>query len=151
MISLSSELTDSKGRRARAGWVFFDAACPFCVATARWLARVIEPRGFALAPLQDPRVAALLNLPPEQLLSELKLLTPEGRQFGGADALLRLCREVWWAWPLYALGWVPGVKPLARAAYRSFAARRACAGGPSRIAPTSGGFTRDETSRRQPP
>jgi predicted DCC family thiol-disulfide oxidoreductase YuxK len=149
MISLSSEMTDSKGRRARAGWVFFDADCSFCVSTARWLAQVIEPRGFALAPLLDPRVRVLLDLPEEQLLSELRLLTRDGRQFGGADALLRLCREVWWAWPLYALAWVPGVKSLVRAAYRSFAARRACVGGMSHIVPAPKDWKEGDPTRRQ--
>lgn len=129
MVSLISEITDSKGRRARAGWVFYDAECAFCVATARWLAGVIEPRGYGLAPLQDARVQALLNLPEEGLLSEMKLLTPDGRQFGGADALIHLCRDVWWARPLYALAYVPGVTPLLRAGYRWIAARRACISG----------------------
>jgi predicted DCC family thiol-disulfide oxidoreductase YuxK len=129
MISLISELTDTKGRRARAGWIFYDADCPFCVSTARRLAHIVEPRGFGLDPLQDPRAAALLNLPTSELLAEMRLVTADGRQFGGADALLRLCREVWWAWPLSALAHLPGVMLLLRRAYRRFAARRACAGG----------------------
>src|SRR5260370_29914703 len=41
MISLCSEMTDSKGRRARAGWLFFDAECAFCVALARRMARIL--------------------------------------------------------------------------------------------------------------
>ncbi len=126
MISLISELTDTKGRRAPAGWIFYDADCPFCVATARRLASVVELRGFGLAPLQDPRAGALLNLSGAELLAEMKLLTPDGRQFGGADALIRLCRAIWWAWPLYALAQVPGMKPLMRSGYRWFAGRRMC-------------------------
>jgi predicted DCC family thiol-disulfide oxidoreductase YuxK len=129
MVSLISEITDSKGRRARAGWIFYDADCKFCVSTVRRLAGVIEPRGYGFAPLQDARVHALLNLPEAELLSEMKLLMPDGRQFGGADALIRLCRDVWWAWPLYALTHVPGVKPVLRAGYRWIAARRACISG----------------------
>jgi predicted DCC family thiol-disulfide oxidoreductase YuxK len=129
MISLISEITDAKGRRARAGWIFYDAACPFCVATARRLAHIVEPRGFGLDPLQDPRAAALLNLPTSELLAEMRLVTADGRRFGGADALVRLCREVWWVWPLYALAQLPGAMPLLRRAYRRFAAGRACAGG----------------------
>src|SRR5947209_4829561 len=75
MISLCSELTDSKGRRARAGWVFFDADCSFCTALARRLRRVLEPRGYAVAPLQAPRVQELLGLPPDKLLLEMRVLT----------------------------------------------------------------------------
>ncbi len=127
MVSLISEITDGKGRSARAGWVFYDGDCPFCVSTAQRLARIIEPRGYGLAPLQDARVQALLNLPEQELLSEMHLLLPDGQRFGGADAIVRLCRDVWWARPLYAQAKVPGVMRFLRARYRAFAARGACA------------------------
>ena len=128
MISLCSELTDSKGRRARAGWLFFDADCAFCAALARRMARILVPRGFALAPLQDPRVADLLGLPQEELLREMRVLTAQGKRYGGADAVIFLASRVWWAWPLVALAQLPGAMPLLRAAYRCIAARRSCAG-----------------------
>ncbi len=50
MISLASEYTDGKGRHAQ-GWLFFDAQCGFCTRIARWLAPVLQRRGFAVAPL----------------------------------------------------------------------------------------------------
>ena len=127
MISLCSELTDSKGRRARAGWLFFDAECAFCIALARRMARILVPRGFALAPLQDPRVADLLGLPPEELLREMRVLTAEGKRYGGADAVIFLAARVWWAWPVYAFAQLPGAMPLLRVAYRWIAAQRSCA------------------------
>jgi predicted DCC family thiol-disulfide oxidoreductase YuxK len=129
MISLCSDMTDSKGRRARAGWLFYDADCPFCVRIARRFARVLVPRGFALAPLQDPRVAGLLGLPETELLREMRLLSGEGKQYGGADAVVFVAREIWWAWPLYAVAQLPGMVPVLRAAYRWIAARRSCAAG----------------------
>src|SRR5947208_8755805 len=67
MISLVSEYTDGKGRHAR-GWLFFDADCKFCTKIARWLAPIMERRGMALAPLQDPRVAELLGLSHDGLM-----------------------------------------------------------------------------------
>src|SRR5712692_3187699 len=129
MISLSSEITDNKGRRARAGWVFFDGDCPYCTSLARRFAPLLEPRGYSFAPLQDPRVQELLALPPEQLLLEMRVLTPVGRVIGGADALLFLAKEIWWAWPVCALAKLPGMKFLLRAGYRWFAARRSCSSG----------------------
>jgi hypothetical protein len=60
MISLASEFTDGKGRHAR-GWLFFDADCGFCTRIASWVAPILERRGFAVAPLQDVRVGALLG------------------------------------------------------------------------------------------
>jgi acetyl esterase len=129
MISLITEMTDSKGRKARAGWVFFDGDCGFCMSIARRLRPMLEPRGFAIATLQDPRVREQLSLPERELLAELRVLAHDGRQFGGADAIIYLARQVWWAWPLWALAQVPGIRPALRFAYRWIAARRHCLGG----------------------
>jgi predicted DCC family thiol-disulfide oxidoreductase YuxK len=126
MISLASELTDSKGRHGR-GWLFFDAECAFCTRIARWLAPIVERRGLALAPLQDPRVAALLGLPPEGLLFEMKFLLSDGRQYGGADAAVALAREIWWAQPIVWLAKIPWVMKAMRSMYRWIAVRRHCA------------------------
>lgn len=126
MISLISELTDAKGRSAARGWVFFDAGCSFCSAWARHLHGTLTARGFGLAPLQSPRVRALLNLPEHELLREMRLLMPDGNVLGGADALIYLAQNIWWAWPVYALAHLPGMRGLLLSAYRWFAARRHC-------------------------
>src|ERR1700687_3917260 len=103
MISLASEFTDGKGRHAR-GWLFFDAECGFGTRTARWLLPILERSGLAVAPLQDSRVGALLGLPKAELLRELRFLLSDGSQYGGADAVLAVAREIWWARPLVWLG-----------------------------------------------
>jgi predicted DCC family thiol-disulfide oxidoreductase YuxK len=126
MISLTSEFTDGKGRHAR-GWLFFDAECVFCMRIARWLAPILERRGLAVAPLQDPRVGALLGMSREELLREMRLLLSDGRQFGGADAAVALARKIWWARPLVWLAWLPGMMALLRRGYARQAARRNCA------------------------
>jgi hypothetical protein len=67
MISLSSELSDTKGSHAARGWVCFDRDCSNCTSLARRFRCTFEKRGFDLAVLQDPRIAALLGLPAEQI------------------------------------------------------------------------------------
>jgi predicted DCC family thiol-disulfide oxidoreductase YuxK len=129
MISLITEMTDSKGRKARAGWVFFDGDCSFCMSIARRLRPLLEPRGFGIATLQDPRVREQLSLPERELLAELRVLARDGRQFGGADAIIYLARQVWWARPFWGLAQVPGMRRVLRSAYRWIAARRHCLGG----------------------
>ncbi len=126
MISLANEYTDTKGRHAK-GWLFYDADCEFCTRLARWLAPVLHRRGMALAPLQDPRVGPLLGLNPEELLYELKFLWSDGRQYGGANAVLAVAATIWWARPLVWLSTIPVAPRLLHAAYRSIAARRNCA------------------------
>jgi predicted DCC family thiol-disulfide oxidoreductase YuxK len=136
MISLTSEFTDGKGRHAR-GWLFFDSDCRFCTRIARWLAPILERRGLALAPLQDPRVGVLLGLSRNDLLRELRFLLSDGRQFGGADAVLALAREIWWAQPLVWLSKLPGMMDILRLGYRWYAARRHCAAAMCAISPAS--------------
>lgn len=126
MISLTAELTDSKGTHAR-GFLFYDAECDFCTKLARWTKPILNRHGIALAPLQDPRVIALLGIPPSELLRELRLVLSEDRQYGGADAIVRLAREIWWARPLVWFSVVPGGMDRLRQLYRIVAAHRKCA------------------------
>ena len=126
MISLMSEYTDGKGRHAR-GWLFWDADCKFCTRIARWLAPIMERRGMALAPLQDPRVVALLGLEHDELMKEMQFLLSDGSRYGGADAAVELAREIWWAAPLVWLSKIPGAMEILRKGYRWVAANRSCA------------------------
>lgn len=122
-------MTDAKGRRAARGWVFFDRDCRVCSALARRFRGTLESRGFGLAALQDPRVQALLDLPPAELLREMRVATAEGKIYGGAAAIIYLARQIWWALPLYLSSKIPGAMPLFNAGYRWFADHRTCAGG----------------------
>jgi predicted DCC family thiol-disulfide oxidoreductase YuxK len=89
----------------------------------------LESRGFGLAALQDPRVQELLNLPPGDMLREMRVATAEGEIFGGAAAIVYLSRQIWWAWPLYAASRLPGAMRLLDGAYRWFANHRTCVSG----------------------
>jgi predicted DCC family thiol-disulfide oxidoreductase YuxK len=126
MISLTSEFTDTKSHHARA-WLFYDSECRFCVRFARWIAPNLRAQGMELAPLQDPRVSDLLGLSRHELLRALRFVLADGRQFAGADAILALAREIWWAAPLAWLARIPGVTTLLHSAYAWLAARRGCA------------------------
>jgi len=126
MISLSSEITDTKGSRAKNGWVFFDRDCEICTRLAHRFRDALAKRGFGLAALQDPRAAPLLSIPPEEMLREMRVLTAEGVLYGGANAILFLAGRIWWARPLYFADRLPGCRWLLDAGYRWFAAHRRC-------------------------
>ncbi len=134
MISLTNEYTDTKGRHAR-GWLFYDADCSFCTRIARRIAPILATRGLAVAPMQDPRVAPLLGLSSTELLRELRFLLSDGRQFGGADAVLAVAKEIWWARPLVWLSRIPVILPMLRAAYRRVAVSRSCASATCPVGP----------------
>jgi hypothetical protein len=95
--------------------------------TARWIAPILERRGMALAPLQDSRVGALLGMPREELMLEMKFLLSDGSQYGGADAAVALAREIWWLRPLLWISKIPGMMEILRKGYRWVAASRSCA------------------------
>jgi len=126
MISLSSELTDTKGRRAARGWIFIDRDCNICTSLARRFRCTLEKRGFGPAALQDPRVTALLAVPTEQLLREMQVVTCECEIYSGAKAIVYLAQQIWWAWPLFAAAKIPGLPRILDAAYRWFANHRHC-------------------------
>jgi predicted DCC family thiol-disulfide oxidoreductase YuxK len=125
MISLASEMTDSKGRHAR-GWLFYDAECDFCTRISRWLAWPMKRRGVGVAPLQDPRVGALLGISPEELLRAVRFLAPDGSHHSGADAFLVLANEIWWLCPLVWLSRIPGGKAALDTGYAWVARKRKC-------------------------
>lgn len=127
MISLASDFTDRKGPNAR-GWLFFDAECKFCARIARWLSGPMNRRGLRVAALQDPRVVALFGSPREELLRVVRFMFADGSHCAGADALLAVASELWWARPLVWATKLPGVLPVLRSGYRWGADRWNCHG-----------------------
>src|SRR5207237_322854 len=78
---------------------------------------------------QAPAMWQRAGLKPGEPLVEMKLVAKDGAVFGGVDAMLRIARGIWWAWPLYALSFLPGAKTVLRHAYGMVAERRNCAAG----------------------
>jgi predicted DCC family thiol-disulfide oxidoreductase YuxK len=111
------------------GWVFYDADCAYCRDLAGRVHGLLASRRFHLAPLQASWVRNRLGLREGEPLGEMKMLTARGQIYGGADALIQLCRSIWWAWPIAILARIPGVKPIMRAAYRQAARNRYCLSG----------------------
>ncbi len=116
----------SVGQSEPRGWVFYDGRCPICRGGAEQFHRVLHTRGFGLAPLQTPWVQTRLGLKSDLSLEEMKVLTHDGHVFGGADALIYLAGQVWWAWPLSVLFRLPGMRRLAWELYRWVARHRYC-------------------------
>ena len=108
MNSVITEITDTSG-----GCVFYDAQCRFCTTWARRGERWLGKRGFRFAPLSEPA-------------DEMKLVTNSGEVIGGARAVVYLARQIWWAWPLWAVSRIPGVLGLLECGYSRVAAGRYC-------------------------
>jgi len=116
--------SDSASNRQPAGWILYDDSCGLC---RRWIPFWEEPlqrRGFVIAPLQADWVRDKVNLDKDALLKDLRLLLADGRLISGADVYRYAMRRIWWAWPIYLLSVIPGVRQLFDAGYRKFANNR---------------------------
>ena len=109
--------------------LLFDGDCPFCRSTVESWRGVLERRGFKIMPLQSEWAKTRLGLSEKELLKEMCVITPAGRVLGGATALIHVWGKIWWAWPLWLVALVPGVKWLLDHAYRWVAERRMCLSG----------------------
>lgn len=126
---MHTETTNIADRNGDRGWVFYDGQCSLCIDLADRFGRSLARRGFGLAPLQTPWVRNRLGLTPRSDLTDMKVLTRDGEVLGGADGAIHLARYLWWAWPLYALARLPGMRRMLRLGYRWIAERRHCLGG----------------------
>jgi uncharacterized protein YqjF (DUF2071 family) len=106
------------------GWVLYDGGCGVCTRWVPFWAPTLARLGLAIAPLEEPWVAARLALPPEALTADIRLLFRGGRQLAGADVYRYVMRRLWWAYPLYVLAAAPGLRRVFDAAYRAFANNR---------------------------
>ena len=94
------------------GWILYDGECPFCRGLTARYQTTFETRGFVFTPLQTPWVAARINLEPGERPSEMRVWTTDGRDFGGAEAVVFLAGIVWWGKPLRWFAKLPGAKNL---------------------------------------
>ena len=105
----------------------FDGECSFC---RRWITRWQQATGDAVDYAPSQEVAATFpEIPPPEFDREVKLIEPNGRVYGGAEAVFRvLCRGdrpgVWarLAWGFYRD--VPGFARAAETGYHLVAAHR---------------------------
>jgi predicted DCC family thiol-disulfide oxidoreductase YuxK len=110
------------------GWLFYDGDCSFCVHSVHRFDRTLKQSGFVPVSFQTPWTRARLNLRPDSELTEMIVLTADGKRFGGADGIAQIARRIWWALPLFALAQVPGIHFIFRTIYRRVAASRHCLG-----------------------
>ena len=104
------------------GWILYDAECRMCREMMRRFEKTFTSRGFVFAPLQ-------LELKSGERPTEMRVRIADGRECGGADAVLFLAGFVWWGRPLLWFAKVPGAKKVLHRVYREVASRRSCDNG----------------------
>ena len=125
-MNTETTVIKTKPNQRRRTWAFYDGDCPLCVQLAGWSRRPLARRGVAMAPLRTPWVAERLGIRATDPLRELVVLEPGDVRFGGVDAIARLMRRIWWAWPFWLVANVPLCRGVLGGLYRWIAARRHC-------------------------
>jgi predicted DCC family thiol-disulfide oxidoreductase YuxK len=126
MISELTEITEPAESVLFRGWIFYDRDCSFCRELALRFENLFAKRGFHFEPIQQEWVERRLNLTREEALEEMRVLTTDGEVFGGANAVIFLARQLWWAAPLVFLARSPFVHTVLDRGYRWIAAHRTC-------------------------
>ena len=109
-------------------WVFYDGQCSVCIEGVHKFLNTLNKRGVGVTPLQTDWVKSkIFHL--DDPLKEMLLLTEKESLLGGADALIYLSRKIWWAYGLFLLAQIPGMKMILRRLYRLIAKNRYCLSG----------------------
>ena len=124
---MNTEMSDAGN--AKPGWICFDADCRACATLARRFDSLLARGNLHLVPLQAEWIRQRLGISETTLLTELSLITEDGRRVGGARAVLEIARRIWWAWPIFALSRIPRVEQFLDRTYRWIASRRHCLNG----------------------
>lgn len=106
------------------GTIYYDATCGLCTTAHTRFGRALQRAGFTQTPLQDESARRTLGLKEGEVPPEMKVRLADGTVLGGVNALLAVSRYVWWSWPLWLIGRVPGVAWLLRFPYRLVARNR---------------------------
>lgn len=72
---------------------------------------------------------ARLGLSHTEPLTEMRLLTADGRVFGGARAIVEIACRIWWARPLAKVARLPIIERTCERIYRRIAKNRTCTNG----------------------
>jgi len=111
---------ESESAIAREGWILYDGGCGFCFHWVQFWKKVVEARGFAIKDLQSASAEGILQVPQENLLDDIRVLTRSGKLESGADAYLYVAQRIWWAWPFYAIFSLPVFNSMLWWGYRWF-------------------------------
>jgi predicted DCC family thiol-disulfide oxidoreductase YuxK len=117
-MTLPAHETDSTVPRE--GWILYDGRCGFCFRWVHFWMKVVERRGFAIKDLQSASADGSLQIPQENLLDDIQVLTRSGNLESGANAYLYVARRIWWALPFYIIFSLPGFNSMLWWGYRWF-------------------------------
>ena len=106
------------------GWILYDGSCGFCSKWVPFWSTTLARQDLGFAPLQADWVRGRIDMPEEELLSDLRLLLDTDEVISGPDVYRHVMRHAWWLTPIYLLSIIPGLSHLFDWCYRTFANHR---------------------------
>jgi len=109
-------------------WVFYDGQCQFCINSVHKVVNILNTRNVGLTPVQTDWVQEHINHIDDPL-KEILVQTSDGSILGGGDAIVYLSRKIWWAYGIFILALLPGMRRIIRRVYARVANNRYCVHG----------------------
>ena len=106
------------------GWILYDGSCGFCSKWVPFWSTTLARQGLGFAPLQADWVRGRIDIPEEELLSDLRLLLDTDEVISGSDVYRHVMRHAWWLTPAYLISITPVFSQLFDWSYRTFANHR---------------------------
>ena len=129
-------------------WIFYDNQCGVCSSWVKFWQPTLAKRNIGIAGLQEPWVVERLNVSSSDLLSDIRFLARDNTVVSGADVYLQVARQIWWAWPFYAVFSLPGFNTLIHLGYRWFANNRHRISHVCKLEPPTGTSSKAGSSRQ---
>lgn len=116
---------DNAGSNPVRAVLLYDGHCRLCKLASLRLERLARPGCVERADFQDPTVLARFpQVSYERCMRELLMVTPDGRVFGGLQAVVEALGTRGGPWRLARVYYWPGLRRLADAAYAWIARNR---------------------------
>jgi predicted DCC family thiol-disulfide oxidoreductase YuxK len=104
--------------------ILYDGCCGACSYFIGRRGALLRTFGFATAALQEYWVQSEVNVPAEELLKDIHLITKDGEVYRGPEAFRFIAKHIWWLKPLFVFSRLPLLEGLLNRLYRFIADRR---------------------------
>src|SRR5438034_10759529 len=99
--------------------VIYDEQCEVCQAGVSWLKFLDQHKRVVCLPIDPDNLRKIhSSLTVDDCLRELHVVTPEGRVFAGADAVIMLARLFRQTWLIGTVAGLPVLRRISRRLYR---------------------------------
>lgn len=113
--------------------VFYDGDCQMCLRWMRRAQKIYQNKPYEFVAFQTDQAQQALGIQKGEVPHEMKLIPLNGPIVGGADALILMCKDIWWLWLIFVVGQLSLMRLLFQKIYKRVAINRHCSTGSCKI------------------